>query len=187
MPRAPVVDLRNGLSFPSYLNCPHEFDLDSRYLREDPNGISASHVRHWCYFGEIVNFDVFSRLTVDVRDAARTVVRAAFYDDDRGMPLVEAGTVRRGYTLAHLYPLRHSFVDGSYGFRMEETSDIKILPYSLREILAASDRLQLSRLSCWHEGCTEAEELMKCKGCGRAKYCRKARLGAPSRIVESRP
>ncbi|KZT10520.1 uncharacterized protein LAESUDRAFT_673310 [Laetiporus sulphureus 93-53] len=170
-PGKPIADLRDKLAFPSYENCPGEHSIDDRYLRVQ--GAVATRKRHWCYFGEVVDYMVFGRVHLHVRDASGRVVLASFYDDeDRGSRYLKGGRLQKGDTMAHLYPFRHQFFDGQVGFRMESTNQVKIIPCTLNDLRLANDKLQTSLpITCWAPGCSNKEDLQLCNKCKTARYC----------------
>ncbi|PCH45113.1 hypothetical protein WOLCODRAFT_165610 [Wolfiporia cocos MD-104 SS10] len=165
------ITLRDRLTFPAFGDCPHERSVDIRYMEEDEDGFGSTLARHWCFLGEIVQSATVARLLLDVRDVAGRVVRAAFYDTDLGEPFAQR--VKKGHTLALLYPQQHHFMDGSKGFRIEELREVTIIPCSLVSLLAASDMLQRLPSTCWADGCEKETELTACSGCHKAKYCGK--------------
>ncbi|KZT10555.1 uncharacterized protein LAESUDRAFT_694205 [Laetiporus sulphureus 93-53] len=172
MTSRPSVNLRDSLVFPSFANCPNEYYLDEQYLRID--GDIARNKLHWCYLGEIVDFTVFLRVYLDVRDTSGELIFAAFHDDeDRGMRFVQQERLKKGHTLVVLYPFQHEFVDGRYGFRMENPQHVTIIPCSLNDLMSANDRLQggLPTAVCWASGCGKTENLKTCSKCHKAKYC----------------
>ncbi|KZT10550.1 uncharacterized protein LAESUDRAFT_673338 [Laetiporus sulphureus 93-53] len=173
MAENPLADLRDRLAFPPFADCPSEDDLDERYISVD--GEIATHQRHWCFLGEIIDYIAIGRLTLDVRDVSGKLVRASFYDEDKGMRYVRGGGLKKGYTLALLYPWQHYFLDQSCGFRMETSEDVKIIPCSLKELMSANDKLQrgLPVAPCWTPGCEKTEDLRTCSKCHKAKYCGK--------------
>ena len=124
-PAGRASNLRDELTFPSFEDCPDERLLDRRYLQPvGGNSPMAAPVRHWCFLGEIVSVDAFLRLVLEVKDTEGERCRVALYTDDKGMSLVP--TCKKGYTVAILYANQHGFADGSYGFRVEESTSIKV-------------------------------------------------------------
>ncbi|OCH85064.1 hypothetical protein OBBRIDRAFT_829124 [Obba rivulosa] len=165
-------DLRDKRAFPIFADCPYENKANTRYFISRGTGATLPR-RHWCFFGEVVDFVVFGRLTIDARDTSGRIIRISFYDDNRGLRFVTNDQVKKGYTVAVLYPLQHWFLDMSQGFRVEDVSKVMILPCSLRRLRSANDRLHDSRSdgTCWTPDCNRTEGLLRCSGCRKALYC----------------
>ncbi|EMD31935.1 hypothetical protein CERSUDRAFT_119267 [Gelatoporia subvermispora B] len=165
-------NLRDKRAFPLFADCPYENSANTRYFASNRTG-SISPKRHWCFLGEIVDFVVFGRLTIDARDASGRVVRVSFYDNDRGLNFVRGDKVKKGCTVAVLYPEQHFFLDMSQGFRVEDASKVTILPCSLKRLISANDKQQDTRFddACWAPGCQKMDSLSRCSGCRKAMYC----------------
>ena len=117
-------DLRDRLTFPSFYDCPHEHDLDNRYLASLEGASIAYPKRHWCFFGEIVDFMPYGRVVIDVKDQTGRDARVACYDDNMGQQFVPF--CKKGHTVAILYANQHRFLDGSFGFRVEDSEHMKV-------------------------------------------------------------
>ncbi|KAI0937634.1 hypothetical protein AcV7_003619 [Taiwanofungus camphoratus] len=165
-------NLRDRLTFPAFAECPDENDIPLHYYDQDVNSGHAGPRRHWCFLGEIVDFIVLGRLTVDVRDVSGNLARISFYDDNRGMRFVEGNRLKKGYTVVHLYPTQHWFLDMSRGIRVEEEETATIIPCSMDALFAANDKLQKPpSTTCWMSGCEKSEGLARCGKCLKAQYC----------------
>lgn len=87
-------DLRDGITFPCFPNCPHEkggglyLPVDFTYFRVNPQNHRSpalfSPARHWCFIGEVIDARYFLRLTLIVRDKDGNEVSVWFHDEDRG-------------------------------------------------------------------------------------------------------
>ena len=143
--------------FPSFHERPHEFDWDDRYYEDmDPDDPSSALVyrKHWCLLGEIVEAEVFLRARIVAKDHQGRLFVVAFYpenpaDMDRVMKNFCVGN-----TIVIMYALKHWFLDGTIGVRVEETDDVlvSILLANESGISSGLTDHRLSR-SIWTELC----------------------------------
>lgn len=103
--------LRDEETFPPYPELPGDHNL-----------ISAS--RHWCFLGEIITYNFFSRLVLHVHDRAGRSLLIAFYTDDAGTLMGDS--CKAGHTIAVLYAQQHNFLDGSVGVRIEDIKHVRV-------------------------------------------------------------
>lgn len=87
---------------------------------------------------------------------------------------------RQGHTVAILYPHQHGFLDFSVGIRQEEITRVQVIPLSLSDLFALSDRVQdHKRLVDGKHEChacgARKESLVKCGKCSLFRYCDKVR------------
>ncbi|OBT60796.1 hypothetical protein VE03_09899 [Pseudogymnoascus sp. 23342-1-I1] len=155
------TDFRNQTTFPAFS------DL--------PNGTTRRPGRHWIFLAEIVDFLTLARLQMDVKDIDDTMVPLFFYTDGRGCELAPS-KVKKGYTIAIVYAERHRFMFSEPGIRLERSSDIKIFPTSLDNLLALSDKVQnFSAEACGMRTChgcgKQSATLKKCAKCSLFWYC----------------
>ena len=137
----PGSNLRDRLSFPTFGDCPHEFDLDRRYLQEsESNPQMAMHKRHWCFLGEIVSVLAHDKLELLVRDTAGRTVRLECLSEDRGRSIASQPNCKPKNTIAVLYALQHPFEDqrGALALGPDDNTDIAVSlnsPIFLRPML----------------------------------------------------
>ena len=168
------TSLRNLITFPSYMQLPEENDIDYRYYTEEPFTPVIRQRRHWCFLAEIVDMMTILRLRLEVKDRDGFVLPVNFHTEDRGTAFLPK--CRKGYTLAVLYGEQHAFADGTVGIRLEQSKLVKVLPYSLEQILEINDVLfeegRKSRCDCC--GVEEKETkggLKRCSRCKELVYC----------------
>jgi len=177
MPLSNGSNLRDPITFPSFQSLPHEDDIDETYYRQDSfNSFSFSPRRHWCFLGEIVDTMEFLRLRLEVKDKDGSVLPVNFHTDDRGAAFTHL--CKKGHTVVILYGQQHNFVDMTVGIRLEQNEVVKVLPYSLQQLLEANDLLfeEARRDKCGYCGTKEKETKDGLKQCGLCKefvYCGK--------------
>ncbi|KAI9163965.1 SET domain-containing protein [Paramyrothecium foliicola] len=152
------ADLRDESMFPSFESLPWENDLDLDYYNTH-DGITYSPTKHWCLLAEIVDIEEFIRLRLLVRDKAGHEVIVAFYTDGRGTELRSQSPLKRGHTIAILYPQQHGFLDMTIGIRVEDSIMTRVFPMSLTDMFQLSDKVQ--------QYTTTAAEESKCQACGK--------------------
>ncbi|KAI9748189.1 MAG: hypothetical protein M4579_007289, partial [Chaenotheca gracillima] len=104
---------------------PDENDADQEFYERSNIGTYRPR-RHWCFFGEIVDFASLLRLQMEIKDIDGTTIPLYFYTDSRGSELAP-GQVQKGYTVAILYAERHAFMFCEPGIRHEDPQTIKVL------------------------------------------------------------
>ncbi|KAG1738497.1 hypothetical protein EDB19DRAFT_1713853 [Suillus lakei] len=169
--------LRNNVNFPTFSGLPEEpeNEVDLIYYDEGPFGLKPS--QHWCFLGEIVDSIGLVRVLLRVKDKHGQVITIGLYTDDGGRAL--APQIKQGHTVAILYGEQHGFLDMSVGIRVEDASNIKIIPCSLDQLLKASDDVaSLRKGQPRHCGSCGKEEnnpdnthLRWCSRCKHASYC----------------
>lgn len=163
-------DLRDRLTFPTFADCPGDHELDPRYYTEVSNTV-AQYSRHWCSLSQIVSVENFTRLVLNVRDMAGRDLRVACYDDRRGAKFIQ--DAKPGRTVAVLCGLKHHFMDGSFGFRVEEDDEMAIIPHGLQNLQAANNALWgPPAVLCPAPGCKKKGS-KTCTGCHLVRYCSK--------------
>jgi hypothetical protein len=121
---AEYTDLRNASTFPTFAICPSENDIDLDFYTEPENGFFRPS-RHWCLLAEIIDIEHFFRLRLIVKDKLGRLFPVAFYTEGAGSEL-EPSMLKKGYTIAILYPHKHGFMDFSMGIRQEDISTVKV-------------------------------------------------------------
>ncbi|EUC40071.1 hypothetical protein COCMIDRAFT_109712 [Bipolaris oryzae ATCC 44560] len=169
-----LANLRSRATFPSFTELPDENGVDPEFYEKSNIGTYRPR-RHWCFFGEIVDFASLLRLQMEIKDVDGTIIPLYFYTDSRGSELVP-GQVQKGYTVAILYAERHAFMFCEPGIRHEDPQTIKIFPLSLDKLLALNDQVQQSSIEingmriC--HGCgKKAASLQRCSKCSSFWYC----------------
>ncbi|KAG2132908.1 uncharacterized protein EDB93DRAFT_1175342 [Suillus bovinus] len=169
--------LRNSFNFPAFSGLPSEpeDEIDLKYYNLNLCGFEPS--QHWCFLGEIVDSIGLVRVLLRVKDKDGRVVTVGLYTDDRGKVL--APQIKKGHTVAILYGEQHGFLDMTVNIRVEDASNIKIIPCSLEQLLKASDDLVVLRKgqprhcgSCGNgENASYNTHLRLCSRCRYASYC----------------
>jgi hypothetical protein len=116
--------LHDREAFPSFNELPNEYDFESDYF-DGRNLATCRPRRHWCFLAEIVDFSLFIRLQMDVKDVNGTTVPLFFHTDRRGSELAPS-LIQKGYTVAILYAVRHAFMYSDEGIRLENPQMIKV-------------------------------------------------------------
>lgn len=98
--------------------------MDLGFFKSD-DGFFYHPRKHWCFLGQITDMDEFLRLRFVVEDKAGTKIPFVFYTDSRGREL-NPSQVRRGFTVACLYPGQHGFLDMTVGIRHEASRFLKV-------------------------------------------------------------
>jgi hypothetical protein len=119
-----LANLRSRATFPGFIDLPDENDVDPEFYESSHTGCYRPR-RHWCFLGEIVDFTIFLRLQMEIKDIDGTTIPLYFYTDSRGSELVPA-QVQKGYTVAILYVERHAFMFCEPGIRHEDPQMIKV-------------------------------------------------------------
>ncbi|THH19948.1 hypothetical protein EW146_g1318 [Bondarzewia mesenterica] len=117
---------------------------------------------------------LFLRLRLVVKDRDGREVSVNFHTDDRGASFAQHS--QKGSTLAILYGQQHGFMDGSIGIRVEMSEFVKVLPFSMEELLEASDYLSKDGRkekcgNCEAKGSQTEGGLKMCSRCKEASYC----------------
>lgn len=111
------ADLYDDRSFPTWDHIPSNFFL-GRNTQHRPQD------KHWCFLAEIQQCDGFLRYRTVVKDDNDEEMVVAFYPDSyEGF---DWNKLKRGHTLAIMYAYQHSFVDGSYGVRIENMDHVHV-------------------------------------------------------------
>ncbi|KAI1660272.1 hypothetical protein F4813DRAFT_387134 [Daldinia decipiens] len=172
-----LADLRSRTNFPGFIDLPDENGVDPDFYERSNIGTYQPR-RHWCFFGEIVDFASILRLQMEIKDVDGTTIPLYFYTDSRGSELA-AGQVQKGYTVAILYAERHVFMSGETGIRHENPPLIKIFPLSLDKLLVLNDQIQqfsaeINGMKICHGCGKKAASLQQCGKCLFFWYCNKA-------------
>ena len=72
-------------------------------MRGDSEQSWADLDEQWCFLGQIVDYNHFVRLVLNVKDKEGSEVMAAFYNNDRGVSISKYKGLRPGHTPALLY------------------------------------------------------------------------------------
>ncbi|KAG2340574.1 hypothetical protein BDR05DRAFT_1034693 [Suillus weaverae] len=108
-----------------------ENEIDLKYYHDDPFGFKPT--QHLCFPGEIVDSIGLVQALLRMNDKDGEAITIGLYTDDRGQAL--APQIKIGHTVAVLYGEQHGFQDMSTGIHVEVASNIKIIPYSLEQLL----------------------------------------------------
>ncbi|KAJ7452086.1 hypothetical protein B0H11DRAFT_2068038 [Mycena galericulata] len=126
----------------------------------------------WIIFGEIVRDDSVFRPVYIIRDKINCDFPVAFYTDN---PAEDAKDCKKGHILCITSGMRHQFVDGSNGYRIEDPSTVFVLPCSMAELRALNKRLreksdagELQLCNTCNKSATE-----RCSKCTSTYYCSK--------------
>lgn len=169
-------NLRNTITFPLFANLPAENDISPRYYAPNPQTGIYRPTRHWAFLAEIIDFTMFIRLQIDVKDNIGRVLPVWIHTDDRGKDL--ARQCQQGYTLVVTYAEKHYFMDGKVGIKLEEGSSFNVLPHSMADLMAANDAVfeedrKEKCASCGAKGGGKGDSLKMCSICKVTFYCGK--------------
>ncbi len=132
-PNAPgqPTNLRNRTTFPPFedLPCPEVLHLDYFDLDSAP----GRPVRHWLYFGEIVNVGSMFRLQINTRDVNGQIVPLFAYTKLGGGEF-DASLLQKGNTVGVLYANFYAFNQTMNGIVIREPNYFKV------DILQSSTR-----------------------------------------------
>ena len=182
--------LQNTFHFPPFKNLPHEHILDDDYWKPDKSGLFQP-AGVWFFMAEIKDDRLSqmntlrNRTVVQDRNGIECVI--AFYPEDGTF---DYKTLKKGSTVFVTNGLRHEFLDGSAGLRIEELDTITVAPCSLSDLLQLSNVYHSRRYTrCWYcgergihsappvvglcpaTGVDGGKELKKCSACKVAQYC----------------
>ncbi|KAJ7607321.1 hypothetical protein FB45DRAFT_948060 [Roridomyces roridus] len=131
----------------------------------------------WIIFGEIVNDASVFRPVYTVRDKINCEYPVAFYTDNPNEDAKAAGC-QLGRVLCITNGMRHHFVDGSNGYRIEDPSTVFALPCSMAELRALNKRLRDQ---------SDAGELQLCSKCKKqsTQRCGKCQTAYCSKECQS--
>ena len=99
-------------------------------------GVEAS-AGHWCFAGEIKEVEMMLRLRLIVKDAngPGDIVVAYYLDDDKQDEVAKLfKQCKEGYTIFILDAMHHYFLDGTFGFRLEDTTTTKVHWFSIMNL-----------------------------------------------------
>ncbi|KAJ3994290.1 hypothetical protein F5050DRAFT_542576 [Lentinula boryana] len=185
-----LPDLRNQFFFPCFSSLPLDAgfltlydDSDDDFIAFDkskPRFQNRSPRKHWCIFAEIVQENQWPiRPVYQVKDLSGRQSLVSFNFDDRSLFVDVARKCKVGYTLCIMYAERHQFADGNEGVRVEQPDAVKVLPVSLRELLATSDVFRAS-IKATHASTDKAvcsncnkPAAHRCSRCSLSEYCSK--------------
>ncbi|KAJ7631392.1 hypothetical protein DFH06DRAFT_1439218, partial [Mycena polygramma] len=103
------------LNFPAFRSLPLENDWDSTYYSE--NGLAKT---RWCFLAEIKrNVPWFRPTQYKVVDKDGDEYLVAFHPKDRAREPIIAEKCRDGYTMCIMYAVKHLFLDGQIGVRVD--------------------------------------------------------------------
>jgi hypothetical protein len=130
MTMATTNDLRNPHAFPSFAACPARKSIDPSYY-EVIDGNVLRPKRHWCLLAEVTQTSEFIRPRLLLRDkAGHEMWMGVYVRNDVGGEDEEWNWKKQGFKtgqcVAVLYPLRHGFLDGKVGVKLEVESYIKV-------------------------------------------------------------
>eukprot|EP01056_Protomagalhaensia_sp_Gyna25_P000902 Protomagalhaensia_sp_Gyna_25__901@NODE_1434_length_1839_cov_33_141667_g1158_i0_p2_GENE_NODE_1434_length_1839_cov_33_141667_g1158_i0NODE_1434_length_1839_cov_33_141667_g1158_i0_p2_ORF_typecomplete_len178_score22_38_NODE_1434_length_1839_cov_33_141667_g1158_i012051738 len=154
--------------FPAYHELPPEQDVDLRFFGSTDGTIFFPR-RHWCFLGEITQVEHNDdELRVLVRDRAGMLVVVGFGQEASSEIL---STLVIGHTMAILYAYGNAFMGMSIGIRVQDPSEVKILPIGIDHLIAISDRARRyapteDMMSVCHGCGHRARLVLKCGRCG---------------------
>ncbi|KAJ7101424.1 hypothetical protein B0H15DRAFT_927216 [Mycena belliarum] len=95
----------------------------------------------------------------------------AFYTDN---PAHDSAACKIGHILCITSGMRHQFVDGSNGYRIEDASTVFVLPCSMSALRALNMRLRAKSAAGEADGCNRCKKPSeeRCSRCGTC-YCSK--------------
>ncbi|KAJ7222242.1 hypothetical protein GGX14DRAFT_352984 [Mycena pura] len=127
----------------------------------------------WIILGEIVRDESLFRPVYRMRDKIDCHFVVAFYTDSPAEDAAAAGC-RVGHVLCIANGMRHYFVDGSNGYRIEDPSTVYVLPCSMAQLRGLNQRLCENSASGKMEQCNTCEKpaTERCARC-LVKYCSK--------------
>ncbi|XP_013774241.1 uncharacterized protein LOC106459184 [Limulus polyphemus] len=162
--------LRNKRFFPSFIGLPHDEEVDEDYFVINPLLMSVYPKIHWCFLGEITHLEFFIRPRAYCKDRVeRGNIHVAFHPESGSF---DFNDLKVGRVLCIRYAESHTFLDLSYGIRVEHLDFVMVIKGSFSTLIKISDfDPQRKTSQCW--ACTGQNELKSCKGCKVAKYCSK--------------
>ena len=118
------ANLRDERTFPTFKSCPDDSDIDLN-LYTTADGFSFRPKRHWCLLAEITGVSYIIRPRLTAKDNSGVEFPIAFYLEGDSTAL-DLSSLRKGYTIAILYPQQHGFLDQTVGIRQEEIGGFKV-------------------------------------------------------------
>lgn len=118
-------NLRDRDTFPPLSQIDSGDAVSDKYWMLDLSGGMYRPHRHWCFLGQINNYDngVF-RVVLDVCDVEGRRLPVCFYTQDKGLPIYRG--CKEGYTVAVLYPEQFDFGEGISGVKVNSTKQVKV-------------------------------------------------------------
>ncbi|OBT84645.1 hypothetical protein VE02_07063 [Pseudogymnoascus sp. 03VT05] len=175
-PRLPgqPADLRSQVTFPLFYGLPHDKDITTEFY-SSTDGPTLRPRRHWLFLAEISDFFILERYQIDIQDVDGVTVPLIFRTQGRGSEFVPS-KVQIGYTVAILYAQRRGPRFAEPRILLEESSNMKIFPTSLRQLLELNDQVQrysgkTNGLRTCHGCGKQAASLKKCTKCSLFWYC----------------
>ena len=114
------TNLNDEDAFPPWMHLPDHGNRSPYYY--SPSGTPK---RHWCLLGEIQSFDPFIRYRTIIKDADDSRMVVAFYLDNYDA-FDFSSKLKEGHTLAIMYAQQHTFLDGTFGVRVEEVDHFRV-------------------------------------------------------------
>ncbi|KAK7063859.1 MYND-type domain-containing protein [Favolaschia claudopus] len=151
-----VVDLENESIFPPFHNLPSE------YLRKASKS-------HWCFLAEIHEIVPYVRPMYTVKDKTGAERLVVFYLDNGTPTPTAVKKSRETYTMCIMDAVKHQFMDGQVGIRVEDEKSVKILPCTLQQLFNIRDNIVNLQGVC--NVCCGPSSL-KCSKC-KISYCGK--------------
>ncbi|KAJ7456977.1 hypothetical protein FB451DRAFT_1275457 [Mycena latifolia] len=127
----------------------------------------------WVIFGQIVRDDYIMRHVYRIRDKINCEFPVAFYTDD---PVQDARACKIGHILCITSGMRHQFVDGSNGYRIEDPATVFVLPCSMTKLRDLNQHLRAKSDAGEMELCNackmpSTERCSRCETCYCSKEC----------------
>ncbi|KAI0080926.1 hypothetical protein K474DRAFT_43950 [Panus rudis PR-1116 ss-1] len=165
-------NLRNKTTFVSFNDCPDFVELDLRYW-SDVTGLPK---RNWCLLATVLDATFIGKLVVDVVDAEGTPGQIVITDkDDSGEGFLkgEKRKLKRGYTVAVLYPMAEATWHGvRRTIQVENIEEFTVIPFALNNLREVDERMRKPLpTTCCAEACNQKDNLRNCSQCHIARYC----------------
>ena len=179
--------LQNKFHFPSFVELPHENDIQEGYWKCDHNRVYVPACT-WFFMAEITNDEVsqipFLRNRVAVRDRdGQEEIPIYFYPEEGAF---DFKLLKTGNTILVVNAQKHDFLDLSIGLRIEALDSVSVAPCSMADLFTLSRTYHENKeTKCWScsadqtgeteatAGATSSGELKKCAACKVARYCSK--------------
>ncbi|EIM80684.1 uncharacterized protein STEHIDRAFT_142610 [Stereum hirsutum FP-91666 SS1] len=167
------LNLKTSPYFPTFSSLPGEpesGEVSLEYYASAGSGYLQPS-KHWVFIGEIVQNISLIRPGFLVKDKRGVQVGVHFYLDNDVARTADYKKFKVGSTMCVYYAHMRYFMDGGVGIRVEDMSNVKIIPCSMKILLETNIAKVKSSLVC--STCAKKGEdvtLQQCKRCG-TRYC----------------
>lgn len=161
--------------FPAFNDLPHEREANPDFY-EEVGTSTCQPRRHWCFLGEIVEFQPRRPREILIEDIDGTNVELTLDNDarDKSPPLPQ---LRKGHTVAVLYAQRCGD-DSEPEISLQNAALLQILPISLHDLIALKDVVQefstkreIENTRICHACGKKSTSMAKCGRCSLFWYC----------------